>query len=78
METEVRKDHKGRKLRAGESYNAKTGKYRYTYTNPATNVRTSVYAWTLTPKDKLPAGKKENHCVSVRMKSMEKSAINLI
>ena len=58
METEVRKDYKGRKLRAGESYNEKTGKYRYTYTNPATNVRTSVYAWTLTPKDKLPVGKK--------------------
>ena len=45
-------------MRAGESYNEKTGKYRYTYTNPATNVRTSVYAWTLTPKDKLPVGKK--------------------
>lgn len=58
MEIEVRKDYKGRKLRAGESYNEKTGKYRYTYTNPATNVRTSVYAWTLTPKDKLPVGKK--------------------
>ena len=58
MDAESRKDPKGRKLRTGESYNESTGKYRYTYVNPATNTRTSIYAWTLTKNDKLPAGKK--------------------
>ena len=55
--TDERKDPKGRKLRIGESYDEKSGRYRYTYTNPVTGVRTSVYAWTLTKNDKMPIGK---------------------
>ena len=39
--TDERKDPKGRKLRIGESYDEKSGRYRYTYTNPVTGVRSS-------------------------------------
>lgn len=65
MATEERRDYKNRKLRTNESYNEKTGEYRYTYRNPVTGKRSSVYAWALTKNDKVPAGKSK---ISLREK----------
>ena len=50
-----RYDTKGRKLRQGETYDEKSGRYRYSYTD-TTGKRRSVYSWTLTSHDTVPAG----------------------
>ena len=50
---EIRRDPKGRKLRTGESYDAKSGRYRYQYQD-ATGKRKIVYSYTLTKNDPVP------------------------
>ena len=52
--SEVRRDHKGRKLLNGESQR-KDGKYEYKYQD-ARGRRKTVYSWKLTPADRVPAG----------------------
>ena len=50
--SEVRRDHKGRKLLNGESQR-KDGKYEYKYQD-ARGRRKTVYSWKLTPADRVP------------------------
>lgn len=64
---EVRKDPKGRKLEKNELYDAKTGRYRYQYTD-AKGKRQQIYSWTLTAKDPVPAGKNQKKGESLREK----------
>ena len=64
---EVRKDPKGRKLEKNELYDAKTGRYRYQYTDAKGN-RQQIYSWTLTAKDTVPAGKRQKKGESLREK----------
>ena len=63
--SEVRRDHKGRKLLNGESQR-KDGKYEYKYQD-ARGRRKTVYSWKLTPADRVPAGKRDD--ISLREKS---------
>ena len=53
-----RLDPKGRKLRNGETYDAKTGRYRYSYFD-SKGKRCQIYSWTLTKNDIVPAGKNQ-------------------
>ena len=53
-----RLDPKGRKLRNGETYDEKTGRYRYSYFD-VKGKRCQVYSWTLTKNDTVPAGKNQ-------------------
>ncbi len=55
---ESRKDHKGRKLRNGESQR-KDGRYAYKYTDHLGEVH-FVYSWKLESTDRLPKGKKDS------------------
>lgn len=52
---ETRKDHKGRKLRTGESQR-KDGRYAFKYTDHLGNVH-FAYSWQLESTDPLPKGK---------------------
>ena len=61
-------DPKGRLLYPGETYDEKSGKYRYTYVDTVTNKRTSVYSYTLIPSDRVPIGKKQKDGDSLRDK----------
>ena len=63
--SEKRKDPRGRILRTGESYDSKTGRYRYSYKD-AKGVRRSIYSWTLTKNDLVPAGKKQKRSEALR------------
>lgn len=54
---ETRKDHKGRKLRTGESQR-KDGRYAYKYTDHWDEVH-FLYSWKLESTDRLPKGKKD-------------------
>ncbi len=67
MAEEIRKDPKGRNLRTGETYDEKTGRYRYSY-NDATGKRRQLYSWTLTKSDKIPQGKNQRPGESLREK----------
>lgn len=62
-----RKDPKGRQLRNGETYDAKTGRYRYSYTD-AYGKRKQVYSWTLTARDLVPRDKSQKKGESLREK----------
>ena len=53
---EIRRDPKGRKLRTGESYDDKAGRYRYQYQD-AMGKRRSVYSYTLTKNDPVQIGR---------------------
>lgn len=64
---EERRDPKGRQLRNGETYDAKTGRYRYSYFD-AKGKRCQVYSWTLTKNDLVPRGKKQKKGESLREK----------
>lgn len=64
---EARKDPKGRNLRTGETYDAKTGRYRFSYQD-ATGERRQIYSWTLTKTDKVPMGKNQKPGESLREK----------
>lgn len=70
---ENRKDPKGRHLRNGETYDAKTGRYRYSYTD-AYGKRKQVYSWTLTARDLVPRDKKQRKGESLREKE---DAVNI-
>lgn len=61
-------DNKGRPLYAGETFDGKTGRYRYTYTDATTKKRNSVYSYTLLPSDRVPAGRKQKEGDSLREK----------
>ena len=63
----IRKDPKGRNLRTGETYDEKTGRYRYSYQD-ATGKRSQIYSWTLTKTDKIPLGKNQKPGESLREK----------
>lgn len=62
---DIRKDPKGRKLKSGETYEEKTGRYRYQYQD-ASGKRRSVYSWTLTAKDPIPRGVSQKSGESLR------------
>lgn len=62
-----RKDPKGRQLRNGETYDAKTGRYRYSYTD-ANGKRKQIYSWTLTSRDLVPRDKSQKKGESLREK----------
>ena len=65
--SDVRKDHKGRKLWNGESQR-KDGKYEYKYQD-ARGKRKTVYSWRLTPSDAMPKGKRKD--LSLREKEQQ-------
>lgn len=67
MASDIRKDPKGRKLKAGETYEEKTGRYRYQYQDAAGR-RRSVYSWTLTANDTVPKGVNQKYGESLREK----------
>lgn len=69
----VRKDPKGRILRNGETYDSKTGRYRYSY-NDATGKRRQLYSWTLTSRDPIPPGKNQRYGESLREKEQAAQA----
>ena len=50
---ESRKDPKGRILKTGETYDAKTQRYRYSYSD-INGERKQIYSWTLTKNDVIP------------------------
>ena len=65
--SDIRKDHKGRKLWNGESQR-KDGKYEYKYQD-ARGKRKTVYSWRLTPSDAMPKGKRKD--LSLREKEQQ-------
>lgn len=68
--SEVRRDHKGRKLLNGESQR-KDGKYEYKYQD-ARGRRKTVYSWKLTPADRIPAGKRDDISLREKIKQIQK------
>lgn len=52
-----RYDGKKRKLQTGEYWDEKTGRYKYRYKDNGGKWCT-IYSWTLTHNDKIPAGEK--------------------
>lgn len=68
--SEVRRDHKGRKLLNGESQR-KDGKYEYKYQD-ARGRRKTVYSWKLTPADWVPAGKRDDISLREKIKQIQK------
>ena len=69
--SEVRRDHKGRKLFNGESQR-KDGKYEYKYQD-AWGKRKTVYSWKLTPTDRVPAGKRDDISLREKIKQIQKN-----
>lgn len=65
-----RYDNKKRKLRTGERYDEKTGRYRYRYKDNDGQWQ-DVYSWTLTHNDRIPAGKNQKSGESLREKEDE-------
>ena len=72
--SEVRRDHKGRKLWTGESQR-KDGKYEYKYQD-ACGVRRTVYSWKLTPSDTIPKGKCNDLSLREKEKQIQKDLEN--
>lgn len=68
--SEVRRDHKGRKLLNGESQR-KDGKYEYKYQD-ARGRRKTVYSWKLTPADRVPVGKRDDISLREKIKQIQK------
>lgn len=64
---EIRYDAKGRKLKTGEYFDQKTGKYRYCYYD-VHGKRQQIYSWTLTRHDKIPSGTRQKSGESLREK----------
>lgn len=62
-----RLDGKRRKLQTGEYWDEKTGRYKYRYKDNDDKWQT-VYSWTLTHNDKVPAGKNQKRGESLREK----------
>lgn len=61
-------DPKGRQLYTGETYDEKTGRYRYTYVDKVTRKRNSVYSYTLIASDRVPTGRRQREGESLREK----------
>lgn len=72
MADKERRDAKGRLLRTGEYYDAKTGRYRYSCLINGT--RRTIYSWTLTKNDRVPIGKKQASTDFLRHKEDELKA----
>ncbi len=70
---EERLDPFGRKLQMGETYDKKTGRYRYSYTDNG-GIRRQVYSWTLLASDYIPIGKKQKRGESLREKKTKVQA----
>ena len=68
--SEVRRDHKGRRLLMGESQR-KDGKYEYKYQD-ARGKRKTVYSWRLTPSDRVPTGKRNDISLREKEKQIQK------
>lgn len=62
-----RLDAQGHVLRKGEYYNGKTGRYRCFFKDEAGKLR-QLYSWTLTPRQRVPAGKRQQAGMSLREK----------
>ncbi|MCD8075727.1 MAG: site-specific integrase [Lachnospiraceae bacterium] len=73
MAEEKRKDPKGRNLRNGETYDAASGRYRYSYID-ATGKRRQLYSLTLTAKDPIPPESKQKPGESLREKEVQAQA----
>lgn len=68
--SEVRREHKDRKLLMGESQR-KDGKYEYKYQD-AHRKRKMVCSWRLTPSDRMPAGKRNDISLREKEKQIQK------
>ena len=65
-----RYDGKGRKLKTGEYFDEKTGRYKYRYKDTNGKLQT-IYSWTLTHNDKIPSGKNQMSGESLREKEAQ-------
>ncbi len=65
-----RKDKRGRILQTGETYDAATGRYRYSAID-ANGKRRQLYSWTLTANEKVPKGKRQPPGASLREKKAQ-------
>lgn len=65
-----RYDGKKRKLQTGEYWDEKTGRYKYRYKDNGGKWCT-IYSWTLTHNDKIPAGKNQKSGESLREKEAQ-------
>lgn len=65
-----RYDGKGRKLKTGEYWDEKTGRYKYRYKDINGKLQT-IYSWTLTHNDRVPAGKNQMSGESLREKEAQ-------
>lgn len=65
-----RYDGKGRKLKTGEYFDEKTGRYKYRYKDINGKLQT-IYSWTLTHNDKIPSGKNQMSGESLREKEAQ-------
>lgn len=65
-----RLDGKGRKLKTGEYWDEKTGRYKYRYKDINGKLQT-IYSWTLTHNDRMPAGKNQMSGESLREKEAQ-------
>ncbi len=72
--SEIRKDHKGRRLWNGESQR-KDGKYEYKYQD-AGGKRRTVYSWKLTPSDTVPKGKRNDLSLREKEQQIQKDLSN--
>lgn len=65
-----RTDKKGRTLQTGEYYDEKTGRYKYRYKDNEDKWQT-IYSWTLTHNDRIPAGRNQKSGESLREKESQ-------
>lgn len=65
-----RTDKKGRILQTGEYYDEKTGRYKYRYKDNEDKWQT-IYSWTLTHNDRIPAGRNQKSGESLREKEAQ-------
>ena len=65
-----RLDGKGRKLKTGEYWDEKKGRYKYRYKDNDDKWCT-IYSWTLTANDKIPSGKNQRSGESLREKEAQ-------
>lgn len=65
-----RYDSKGRKLKTGEYWDEKKGRYKYRYKDNDDKWCT-IYSWTLTANDKIPVGKNQRSGESLREKEAQ-------
>jgi len=70
-----RYDNRNRVLRFGEQQR-KDGRYMYTYTDPVTKKRQSVYSWRLDAHDKMPVGKRPDISLREKEKIIERDLMN--